>query len=69
MNIRIEFNTDNAAFQDYPHGDGNFDEEVKHVMKQATEFLIGDMRDEKLRDTNGNSVGTIWISTTNRRKR
>lgn len=67
MEIRIIFETSNAAFQDYPHGDGNWENEVKYVMKQATEFLVGDMRVEKLRDSNGNTVGTVWVSTTNRR--
>jgi len=68
MEIRIQFDTANAAFQEYPHGDGNFDEEVKHVMKQATEFIIGHMEGSgKLKDTNGNTVGDVWCSTTNRR--
>ena len=67
MEIRIIFETGNAAFQEYPHGDGNFDKEIEYVMKQATEFLVGDMRNEKLRDSNGNTVGTVWASTTNRR--
>jgi len=67
MEIRIQFDTDNASFQDYPHGDGNFDEEVKNVMKQATEFIVGYMDgDGKLRDTNGNTVGDVWCSTTRR---
>lgn len=69
MNIVIRFDTDNAAFQDYPHGDGNWEEEVKAVMKQATDFLIGDMRDEKLRDSNGNTVGRVWTDGTYRYKR
>ena len=67
MEIRIEFETSNAAFQEYPHGDGNWEEEVKRIMKQATDFLIGDMRNEKLRDSNGNTVGRVWTSTTSRR--
>lgn len=67
MEIRIIFNTENAAFQDYPHGDGNFNKEIEYVMNQATEFLVGDMRNEKLIDSNGNTVGTVWVSTTNRR--
>ena len=67
MEIRIEFETGNAAFQDYPHGDGNWEEEVKRVMEQATDFLTGDMGDEKLRDSNGNTVGRVWTDTTSRR--
>lgn len=67
MEIRIIFETSNAAFQDYPHGDGNFDEEVKHVLRQAEEFVLGGFGDDNLKDTNGNSVGRVWTSTTNRR--
>lgn len=70
MEIRIQFDTDNAAFQDYPHGDGNWEEEVKAIMKQATAQLLGSMDgDCKLRDTNGNTIGTIWWSTTDRYKK
>ena len=67
MKIRIEFETSNAAFQEYPYGDGNWEEEVKRVMEQATDFLTGDMGDEKLRDSNGNTVGRVWTDTTSRR--
>ena len=68
MKIRIQFDTANASFQDYPDGDGNWEEEVKYIMKQATDILVGSMDgDCKLRDSNGNTVGTIWWSTTNRR--
>jgi hypothetical protein len=68
MEIRIQFDTENDSFQDYPHGFGNWEEEVKHVLKQAADILTGDMSgDAKLRDSNGNTVGTIWWSTTNRR--
>ena len=70
MKIRIEFDTDNAAFQEYPHGEGNFDEEVRYVINQAYEFIIGSMSgDGKLKDTNGNTVGTVWCSTTCRHKK
>ena len=62
--VRIQFETDNAAFVDYPHGGGNYDEEIRFVIKQVEEFLLGDMRDEKLRDSNGNTIGRVWISTT-----
>jgi len=65
--VIITFDTDNAAFQDYPHGDGNFDEEVKQVLKQAEGFLIGDRDSDTLMDTNGNTVGSIWRSTVDRR--
>jgi len=67
MEIRIIFDTENAAFQDYPHGDGNFDEAVKHVLKQAEDFLIGDRDSDTLMDTNGNTVGSTWRSTVDRR--
>ena len=67
MKIRIQFDTANAAFQDYPHGDGDFDSEVKSILRQAEAFITG-MRDSNtLMDTNGNKVGTVWRSTVNRR--
>ena len=65
MEIRIIFEAENAAFCD--KDDGNFDEEIKRVMKQATEFIIGDMHsDGKLKDINGNVVGSVWCSTARR---
>ena len=61
MEIRIIFEAENASFVD------DFDEEIKRVMKQATEFIIGDMHsDGKLKDINGNVVGSVWCSTARR---
>ena len=68
MEIRIQFDTANAAFQEYPDGDGDFDKEVQYVLKQAADMITGPMdTDCKLRDSNGNTVGTVWWSTTDRR--
>ena len=53
MKILIDFHADNAAFVD------DFEGEVKKIMKQATDYLIGDRDSNTLIDTNGNKVGAV----------
>jgi hypothetical protein len=67
MEIRIQFDTANAAFQEYPHGDGDFENEVKYVMAQAENFILDKKDSDILLDSNGNKVGTVWRSTADRR--
>jgi len=66
MEIRIIFEAENASFVDYPRGDGDFEAEIKRILKQAEEFLLCPKESDKLTDINGNVIGTIWISTVSR---
>jgi hypothetical protein len=63
MQITISFEANNAAFIDYPGGDGNFDEEIKYVLKQAEDYLTNRSDSEILKDSNGNKIGTVFRST------
>lgn len=63
MKISINFDAGNDTFIDYPHGDGNFEDEIKKVLKQAEDYLIGNSENEKLIDRNGNIIGTVFRST------
>lgn len=66
--IRIEFCTDNAAFED------DFATEVRRVLEQATWKVCRQMNrspgcmctapesDDKLLDTNGNTCGKVEVS-------
>jgi hypothetical protein len=56
--IIIKFDTDNEAFRD---GNG-FSETARILRKIADEFEQGDYSD-KVRDLNGNSVGTVFCSS------
>ena len=61
MQVMIQFDTDNAAFED------DFEAELRAVMKAATDRAIRmHSRDESgcraLRDTNGNLIG--WTTYT-----
>jgi hypothetical protein len=59
MKITIEFNTDNAAFED------SLSLEIRKVLVQAMDLTVGIATSNscfdtyKLRDTNGNTVGTV----------
>lgn len=66
MEIRIIFKAENASFVDYPRGDGDFDREIRHIMKQAEGFIIYPGESDKLIDSNGNVVGSVWMSTVRR---
>ena len=67
MKVRIEFDTDNAAFED------GFGYELAKVLGQASDKVIRQMsrcdgcvcdapeRDDVLLDSNGNTVGTVRI--------
>lgn len=52
--IKIEFNTDNAAFEDA-------DYEMAHVLEQAKNIINSGNYDRPLRDSNGNKVGTVSL--------
>lgn len=66
MEIRIIFEAENASFVDYPRGDGDFDKEIKNILKQAEEFILCPGESDKLIDSNGNTVGRVWMSTARR---
>ena len=66
MEIRIIFEAENASFVEYPRGDGDFEAEIKNVLKQAEEFIINPNKSDKLKDINGNTVGHVWMSTARR---
>ena len=63
MMITISFEAENDAFCE------DFEGEVRKVMKQATDFLVGDNNSEKLFDTNGNNIGFVYRSTIMRPRR
>lgn len=50
--IKIEFNTENAAFEDA-------DFEISHVLDQAKNIINSGNYDKPLRDSNGNKIGTV----------
>ena len=59
MKIRIIIDTENNdAFNEY-----DFDEEIRKVLKQAEDFLTDKSSNDKLIDSNGNRVGSVWRST------
>ena len=60
MKIKIEFSVDNAAFDD-------FADEVAAVLRRVRDALSGDIcshekREFKLRDSNGNTIGSVKIT-------
>lgn len=57
MQITISFEAENDSFVE------DFDNEIKHIMKQATEFLVDERNSELLFDSNGNKVGFVFRST------
>lgn len=59
--ISIKFDTDSSSFNEHSC---DYESEVAKVMKQATDFIStmpakGSLK--KLKDTNGNTVGTVEI--------
>jgi uncharacterized lipoprotein len=54
-NINIEFNTDNAAFEDS-------DQELDYVLNQVKKIINSGNFDIPLRDSNGNKIGKVSIS-------
>ena len=59
MEIRIIIDTEgNDAFNVY-----DFDEEIRKVLKQAEDFLTDRSPNDKLLDSNGNRIGSVWRST------
>jgi hypothetical protein len=63
MKIRIEFDTDNAAFED------NLSWEIRQVLEQADRevvcFVTSDCGGKcSLRDSNGNTVGVVEVTPT-----
>ena len=63
MKITISFEAENAAFVE------DFDNEIRHIMEQATEFLVDERDSELLFDTNGNKVGSVYRSSIIRPRR
>ena len=58
MEIRIIISAENDAFNEY-----DFDNEIRKVLKQAEDILTDKSHNEKLLDSNGNIVGSVWRST------
>lgn len=63
MRITISFEAENDSFCE------DFEGEVRKVMKQATDFLVGDNNSESLFDSNGNKIGFVYRSTIIRPRR
>lgn len=63
MRIIISFEAENDAFC------ADFDNEIKRIMKQATEFLVNERNSELLFDTNGHKVGFVYRSSIIRPRR
>ena len=63
MWIKVSFEAENDAFCE------DFEGEVRKVMKQATDFLVGDNNSESLFDSNGNKIGFVYRSTIIRPRR
>ena len=63
MRIKVSFEAENDAFCE------DFEGEVRKVMKQATDFLVGDNNSESLFDSNGNKIGFVHRSTIIRPRR
>ena len=64
MRITIQFNTDNAAFEDF---DGEVDamlERAKRVIYRMAYASYEPMSETSLRDTNGNTVGKVTLEVT-----
>lgn len=55
--VRLTLDTGNAAFDS--EGDGNWEEEVANIFREASERLRNGERDFTLRDSNGNKVGSV----------
>lgn len=58
--VTITFNTDNAAFED------DWFDEMDRVMACATQLLENNGAEpfeRKLRDTNGNTIGTVKVTS------
>jgi len=53
MKVTIEFNSDNAAFDD--------ESEIKRVLLQAIQKICQGKDDGKLMDINGNKVGCFEV--------
>ena len=54
MNINININTDNAAFE------GDFDKEIKRILKQTEKHISKHANSNcKLFDSNGNTCGNL----------
>ena len=63
MRITVNFEAENDAFCE------DFEGEVRKVMKQATDFLVGDNNSDSLFDSNGNKIGFVYRSTIMRPRR
>ena len=63
MWIKVSFEAEDDAFCE------DFEDEIRKVMKQATDFLVGDNNSESLFDSNGNKIGFVYRSTIIRPRR
>ena len=55
MNLKIEINLDNAAFEDY------FSNELESVLEQVVKAQVDCKTAGMLRDSNGNNVGSFEV--------
>lgn len=53
----VEISTENAAF--FP----NWEDEVIRILRRLADDLEKNAIPDKLRDINGNTVGTVWYDT------
>lgn len=58
MKVKIEFNTDNAAFDD---NDQECARILKDLTEKASEYGIDSLNGRKIFDVNGNSIGKITV--------
>lgn len=54
MIITIRLQTENAAFTDNPS-------ELRDILAEAIALVLGETRSATLRDSNGNTVGSVTV--------
>lgn len=57
MKIIINFEAENESFVN------DFEGEVRRVLLQAERYIVGQRDSERLKDINGNTVGSVFRST------
>ena len=56
MDITIDIQCDNAAFEDNP------EQEVARILKELAERIAYGLSDRNLKDINGNTVGNMYVN-------
>ena len=57
MKVSIEFNTDNAAFDDDCAGHRPSDYEISRILRSVVDQMAEGTTEARIRDSNGNTVG------------